>query len=190
MAVGSGDRCHPGLLRADLVYGTGTRTGGGRHSDPLLERVPPSWLVSHLDERFGEDAVTPLALQGGRAHHNFHVFAVYPWVGMLRAGFSLEPLRVLDSCRVAWGEVMGLPGDGLAAVSSQPLVWDGGRLSLGPYVIRTVSATKAAVGDTVSLHWDWVCEVLTPVQARRLRHYTASQLHLVNEIAAKPCHFP
>jgi hypothetical protein len=32
---------------------------------------------------------------GARPHHNFHVFGVYPWVGLLRSGEIAEPLRIL-----------------------------------------------------------------------------------------------
>ena len=36
---------------------------------------------------------------GAVPHHCFHVFAVYPWLGLLRTGVVDEPLRILDQCR-------------------------------------------------------------------------------------------
>ncbi len=163
----------------------------------LLEHVPARLLAAHLDARFAARAgharadLAGLAVSGGRAHHNFHVFAVYPWVGMLRAGFAEEPLRVLNYCRVRWGTVLtvhnGGRGGRFAQVCSTPLVWGSHGLALGAEETETVALSPAQAahirpGGTVSLHWDWICETLTTVQARRLRHYTDSQLRLVNFI--------
>jgi len=160
----------------------------------LLEHIPPPLLAAHLRERFSDRAgghwadLATLAVCGGRAHHNFHVFAVYPWVGMLRAGFTEDPLRVLNSCRVRWGTVTSVDS-GLAQVSCSPLVWNGHRLWLGPAVTEVVTVSPAqqvVAGDVVSLHWNWLCEVLTARQSRALRRYTHSQLRLVNEALSRP----
>ena len=159
--------------------------------NPLLERVPGRLLAANLDDRFARRAgsgfidLATLAIGGGRAHHNFHVFAVYPWVGMLRAGFTVEPLRVLNYCRVRWGTVISVHNGGSAEVVSAPLIWQGDRLALGPQAPETVAlsasqASQVRPGDVVSLHWGWVCEPLNGVQTRRLRHYTTTQLNLVN----------
>ena len=43
---------------------------------------------------------------GAVPHHCFHVFAVYPWLGLLRAGVVDEPLRVLDQCRTTPARVV------------------------------------------------------------------------------------
>jgi hypothetical protein len=37
-----------------------------------------------------------------------------------------------------------------------------------------------AVGDVVSLHWDWVCDRLSPRQLERLKHFTARHLRIAN----------
>jgi uncharacterized protein DUF6390 len=159
--------------------------------NPLLERVPGPLLAAHLDDRFAKRAgrgwndLATLAVSGGRAHHNFHVFAVYPWVGMLRAGFEEQPLRVLNFCRVRWGSVLAVHNGESVEVLSSSLRWDGHRLGLGEAeaqraMLSAAQARTLRPGDTVALHWDWVCETLTPPQLRRLRHYTATQLRLVN----------
>ena len=38
-------------------------------------------------------------------------------------------------------------------------------------------------GDWCSLHWEWVCERLTPRQLAALRHHTLAQLDVVNGVA-------
>jgi hypothetical protein len=165
----------------------------------LLERVPAQMLAAQLDERFARrigkrwaDLAT-LATVGGRAHHNFHVLAVYPWVGLLRGSRNEDPLRVLDGCRIAWGSVESV--DGLSAlVRSRPLHWTGSALRLGPPSLRRAAlgteglalAAPVRPGDRVALHWDWVCDVLDVSQLRALQHYTRGQLRLVNEALGRP----
>lgn len=184
------------------------------HSDPLdravveaywignrlLDRVDPRVFAAHLAGRFearagrGFTDLATLALLGAVAHHNFHVFAVYPWVGLLRAGPAAEePLRVLHSCRVRWGRVLAVH-NGVAEVSSQPLTWDGRALALGPARSETVrfavsgdSLTPVVMpGDLVGLHWDWICEVLDPRGLHSLRAVTAHILAMTNHALRRP----
>jgi len=168
--------------------------------NPLLERVTATHLIAQLDERFarrighGWTDLATLAASGARAHHNFHVFGVYPWVGMLRGGTPATPLHVLDNCRIAWGRVESIDGT-QAIVRSRGLVWTGRELLLGPELPRSATveapggqalATRVRVGDRVSLHWDWVCDVLQPHQVRALRQYTQMHLDLVNRALNRP----
>lgn len=165
----------------------------------LLDRVSLALLGRSLDDRFrrvagaGWARLADCVAGGAVPHHNLHVFAVYPWVGMLRAGRSGEPLRVLDQCRIRWGRVESVDGS-LAVVWSRPLAWDGRSLSLGPargeLVRLTVGprgvAGTLAPGDWVSMHWDWVCERLTGRDLRALTHYSAASMAAVNRAARPP----
>jgi Family of unknown function (DUF6390) len=159
----------------------------------LLDTVTPADLGGSLDGRFrhrlGREwgPLAELVSAGARPHHNFHVFGVYPWVGLLRSGSVDEPLRVLDRCRVRWGRVMGSAAPGRLLVRSRSLVWDGARLGLGVASVEeaTVSTegqalTCAAPGDWVALHWDWVCHRLSRRQVGVLRRVTLGQLAVVN----------
>ncbi|HEX2357675.1 MAG TPA: DUF6390 family protein [Micromonosporaceae bacterium] len=176
----------PDPLDADVVeaYWIGNR---------LLERVPGRLLARHVEDRFrgqlgaAVDDVAALGMVGGRAHHNFHVFAVYPWVGMLRAGFTEEPLRVLESCRIRWGRVDSVH-DGRAIISSRPLCWNGHALSLGAWRPEVVTIRETGYGlagtpvpgDWVAAHWGWACQVLDTARRTSLERYTAAQLRVVN----------
>ena len=161
----------------------------------LLARVGPGALASSLDERFAgreRRALAPVvaAVPGGIPQHCFHVFAVYPWLGLLRAGREGPALEVLDRCRIRWGTVMAADGDAVT-VHSRPLRFEGARLVLGderPEVVRggidgSALCDPVVPGDTVSLHWDWVCDRLTPAALRWLRHCTARNLEAVNALA-------
>jgi hypothetical protein len=161
----------------------------------LLERVGMLDFGNTLQDEFGPRAGRQLRFleeavpAGAVCHHSFHVFGVYPWAGVLRSGKRVdEPMHVLERCRIRWGRVIALEG-GTAVVESQPLVWDGTRLSLGvPRSETAVRSTEGigflddlAPGDWVSLHWDWVCDRLTPRQLGALKHYTRRQLTITND---------
>jgi len=159
----------------------------------LLDGVTPRLLGDSLETRFRDrvgrswprlvDAVPA----GAVPHHSFHVFGVYPWLGLLREGRVDEPLHVLDRCRVRWGQVVELRG-AEAVVRSRPLVWDGRRLGLGDAreeraLLRLDGhglAGGVQPGDWCSLHWDWVCERLDPRGLAGLRRYTLRQLAVAN----------
>ncbi|HYN67583.1 MAG TPA: DUF6390 family protein [Ornithinibacter sp.] len=159
----------------------------------LLDRVGPRLLGDSLETRFRARAgrswsrLADAVPAGAVAHHSFHVFGIYPWVGLLREGRVAEPLQVLDRCRVRWGQVLEVRG-AQALVSSRALRWDGRRLLLGPQrheeVLLRVDGLGLAgpvrVGDWCSLHWDWVCERLDRRQLAALVRYTRSQLEVAN----------
>lgn len=164
----------------------------------LLEAVDAIRLGPFLTDHFRRRAGslwTPIseAVDGaGLPHHNFHVMAVYPWVGLMRAGHDgPEPLRVLDRCRIRWGTVIGLEGE-TAQVRTGSLTWDGRMVGMGPSVVERVQAAikgKRLVpglqaGDQVSLHWDWVCDRLSKADVAALRHYTLLAMEATRPSAA------
>jgi uncharacterized protein DUF6390 len=158
----------------------------------LLDRVRPGELGRHLEERFGRrlgrarENVERAAGAGAVPHHCFHVFGVYPWLGLLRSGVVDEPLRILDQCRTTPAVVRTVDGDE-ADVLAPPLLWDGSCLALGepaPRRVRWREGGRSFVrgpepGELVSLHWDFVCDVLSPVAAASLYRATTRALAAV-----------
>ncbi len=162
----------------------------------LLDTVPLGRIADSMEERFRSRVGSAFGwladgvLQGGVPHHSFHVFGVYPWVGLLgddrKAG---QALTVLDKCRIRWGQVCAVDGARLT-VRSRPLTWDGRILALAGPVTEVAEAPVAGpdeigLGDWVSLHWHWVCDRLTDRQVRALRGYTKRHLDLVNHRVAR-----
>jgi len=159
----------------------------------LLDRVRSADLARHVDERFhrrlgrAQERVLESVAAGAVPHHCFHVFVVYPWLGLLRSGVVDEPLRVLDQCRTTPGIVQEVDGD-TAVVVARPLLWDAGRLLLGapePRATRWRDDGRAFVpppmpGQSVSLHWDFVCDVLSPRSAAALARATEHALRAAN----------
>ena len=145
---------------------------------PLLSEVDPAVLVARLRDRFAGQVGGTWREASDRAvpHHSFQVFEVYPWLGLLREGRPPGPaVWVLDRCRIRVGEVLAVAGERVT-VSSRLLAWDGGELTEAGTATETARWSvdgralieRPEVGALVALHWDWVCEQLTPEQAARI----------------------
>jgi hypothetical protein len=165
----------------------------------LLDRIPLAHIGDCLQDRFRARVGNKFrflaegVLAGGVPHHSFHVFGVYPWVGLLGDDRKARhALMVLDRCRIRWGRVTAVQGD-QATVDYRPLRWDGRLLTLGEPVPETArlaldgaAIARVAPGDWVSLHWDWICDRLTGRQLRALRTFTLRHLDLVNHRVEHP----
>ena len=156
----------------------------------LLDRVEVRQLYESLAARFGKqlqgrtrDLVLGKAPAGARPHHSFHVLDVHSRVGELS-----HSLLTMDNCRVSWGTVTAVDG-GELTVERAPLVLAAGKLVLGaPQPERVVRqwdgrgfVDDVQVGNVVSIHWGWACEVLTASQAERLERYSRHHLSLANQ---------
>lgn len=162
--------------------------------NPLLDAIDMASIAGSMEDRFRRRTglqfpyLVEGVLAGGVPHHSFHVFGVYPWVGLLRDDRKAShALTVLDRCRIRWGRVTAVTGDQVV-VRSRPLTWDGRYLTLGEPTLETATASRDGVGflrdlapgDWVSLHWDWVCDRVSPRQLSALRHFTLRQLDITN----------
>jgi len=156
----------------------------------LLEQVDLVQFYHSLHERFARRldskflgyllSKPPL---GARPFHNFHVFDVHSRIGALR-----HSLDTMESCRISWGQVKQIEVTHLV-VEYHPLILESGKLKLGEVkekkILRQIDGTgfitNCQVGDWVSFHWDWACEVLSLTQVRNLERYTRYHLELANQ---------
>ena len=120
----------------------------------LLDRVETRALARHVEQRFrgrlgrAHENVTGAAAGGAVPHHCFHVFAVYPWIGLLRSGIVAEPLRILDQCRTTPARVLAVEGE-TVRVLARPLLYENGRLFLGDPAERRVAWSSASTPSGV-----------------------------------------
>lgn len=177
-AVGCSDPLDEDVVRSYWVGG------------PTLENVDPAALLTRLRTAFkGQvtgllDAVHPVP--GLLAHHSFHVFVVYPWVGFLHRD-ATTAVRVMQDCRIRWGTVESVSGEQVV-ITSRPLTFDADVLALGDPETERVNWSKDGVslapapqpGATVSAHWDWVCATLTDEETAALATATQATIDLVN----------
>lgn len=97
-------------------------------------------------------------------------------------------MAAMENCRISWGRVTAAEPAALM-VERQPLVEREGRLELGPpaaeRVLRTLEGQgftdQVAVGDWVSIHWGWACEVLDAGRLAALRRWSDHHLRLANQ---------
>lgn len=157
----------------------------------LLQRVEARELYDHLRDRYrGElstrvmDRIAAKAPAGARPHHSFHVLDVWRQTERGRN----EVLATIDSCRISWGRVTAVePGE--LVVERAPIELSEGMLVLGTPRSERVTrmlggngfVSSASVGDVVSIHWSWACEVLDSRQAAALERYTVQHLRLANQ---------
>lgn len=154
----------------------------------LLDSIDLLTWGNSLEARFRGRAggdfsrVGEAAWRGGAPTHAFHVFCVYPWVGLLRGGVPGPALRVIDRCRIRTGRVLGAEGERLI-VSSRHLEWTGRRLELGPSQVEVAICTADQLpvpGELVALHWGHVCVTISEYQFARTRAIEDRHLALAN----------
>jgi hypothetical protein len=160
----------------------------------LLENVSRQQLYKHLineqelkkrlksgDFRWIEKKIAQYAVP----HHSFHVLNVWTRTGHFERPHTSE---TMDACRISWGKVVKLDGPAVLA-ETPPLVLRDGKLALGEPIqkklIRQLESTtdieQLKVGETVSIHWDVPCEVITPIQLEQLKKYTLKSIALANQ---------
>lgn len=158
----------------------------------LLDQIPLTAWGNSVSDRFRRqadgrwEAVENALNRGGIPNHAFHVFCVYPWVGLLREGFIGPSLRVLDRCRISWGKVVTV-GDPVV-VSRRPLTWEGNQLRCATDIeepFRVPPGLRLSPGDVVSLHWDFICDRLDRAASRSLRSVHDRHLRLANQELAE-----
>lgn len=163
----------------------------------LLSRVPVSdfYGFSH-HELPGKDARSvreAFKAIGGNAvpHHSFYVMSTYAMSGAadgpnLDNAAESKVGQLLDSCRISWGKVKVVKRNELQ-VEYRPVIAEAGRLELAKPKLKVVRYNanvrpfdSVKNGDTVSLHWDYACDVLSARQSKNIAEYTGRDLRSVN----------
>ena len=163
----------------------------------LLRRVPHSefYTFSHRElQRKDRERTRELfrRLDGSALpHHTFYVMSTYaastatdgPSPGNERQRKLAE---LVDNCRISWGKVVRVRRRELDVIS-RPVKFEDGMLALGPQVRKVVGYNPdvrpfglVKTGDTVSVHWNYACDLLTRRQERNIARYTESDLSLIN----------
>ena len=129
-------------------------------------------------------------LAGGVPHHSFHVFEIYPWLGLLRDDRRhATALTVLDRCRIRWGQVLRYYRRRRRRAARGPLVWDGTALAVGEPAVESAKFAvngnglrgRARSRATSSLSTGTGCvTACPPMQLQQLKHFTARHLRIAN----------
>lgn len=161
----------------------------------LLENVRPADFYQSLEDRFRPrmlaDQFRWMATkleQGARPHHNFHVFEVYLRAGLMRNERAIRALAPMDSCRISWGRVIAVEA-GELVVERRALELRDGKLALSAPAPARVArqldgrgfVEGVRVGQVVSIHWNWACDILDGEALGRLQAATHRYLRLANQ---------
>ncbi len=161
----------------------------------LLDRVDMGTFYASMQDRFKSRTrpqewrwLACKAPAGARPHHSFHVFEVFPRIGMMRSGAADHLVETMENCCIRWGLVRAAMGPDLI-VEVHPLLLGEGKLSLGPPRIESVKRRlngqgfldSVKAGEWVSIHWGWACDTLTWQQRTELERYTRWHIALCNQ---------
>jgi len=150
----------------------------------LLDNISKSKLYWHLldthqlkkklNKKLLDKVIGKIPL-GAKPHHSFHVLNVWN---------KTNNLKLADLCKISWGKILRIDYPYLE-VEYQPLVFDG-KLKLGPLIdyraMCVMNKSKFVndfqVGQWVSFHWNFVCEILNNYQVIQLKKYTEESINL------------
>ncbi|OGK08514.1 hypothetical protein A2767_05450 [Candidatus Roizmanbacteria bacterium RIFCSPHIGHO2_01_FULL_35_10] len=132
-------------------------------------------------------------------HHAFHVFNIFKRTGIMVVNHTLE---TMDSCRIGFGQIINLGEYQISNIKNQKnrskiknILVKAKQLTINNYqLIMSRPDIKELkidykgksflpvlkVGDWVSFHWGFVCDVLTLIQVKNLDFYTKKAIEFFN----------
>jgi hypothetical protein len=166
----------------------------------LLRRVKTRSFATLITDTLGlkkkviKKKFTPMmdSIINGVPQHNFHVMNIF-----FRTGHHAIPhtISTMDQCRISWGRIIGMTNDKCQMINTklenkqylietQSLIYQDRRLKLGLPEKKVVTSivVKPSIGDWVSIHWGYVCAVLSLRQLTLLKKYTALALATASTI--------
>lgn len=160
----------------------------------LLNNVSMNKLYSHLVDEQQLKKRTSLKLlnkiigripAGAKPNHAFHVFNVPFRTGKLTIDHTLE---TMDKCRISWGKIKKIETNQLV-IKSRPLLFKQNKFYLGNKLDIKVNykfgneqfIKNPKIGDMVTIHWDWVCEIINKQQKDQLKAWTIHHINIANQ---------
>lgn len=141
-----------------------------------------------LDKKLKPEQLRQLKLKINRLpffpHHAFHVFNIFRRTGQ---DPSWQTVETMDKCRIGWGKVK-MKNEKLI-VETKILTKENGRLKLTNTLLKEININykgkqfikNLKVGDWISFHWDYFCDILTEKQVKNLEYYTKKAIEFYNE---------
>lgn len=120
---------------------------------------------------------------GALPHHSFHVLHIWRRTGHTATVHNLESI---DKCRISWGKIIKIDGPFLT-LKRRPIVLSGNTLDFGPATEYRVTRRldddgyfdEIKIGDWITIHWDFPCEIISKHKVINLEYYTKKSLRLV-----------
>lgn len=172
--------------------------------NPLLEKVKEADLIFHLRENLllerklakvdFKKLIKKSFLLPFLPHHAFHVVNIFK---MARLDLDSYKIEAIDNCRIGWGEIdkiLNIKNKKYRQkikkmfVKTKPLSKKNGALILDRPVLREIKVDykgkefikNLKVGDWVSFHWGYLCDVLNHGQVENLKFYSQKAIDFYN----------
>lgn len=167
----------------------------------LLNTIPKQAFADHLSDtlllkkKLPKKKYSPMIdhVPDGIPQHTFHVLNVFMRTGHKKIAHTLS---TMDQCRIGWGRVEGVINEKSAnlrmtgkattgtryIVKTRPLEYTDGKLQLGSPAVKEmigIGITPKA-GEWVSIHWGYICEILTDEKRKNLAFMTRMSLDFTN----------
>lgn len=159
----------------------------------LLTKISVNKFYHHLEDHFGKrakpgvlDLIADKLSKGAKPHHSFHVLEIYQKFGSMR-GTDLGPaIETINNCLIGWGRVIKIDKNFLE-IEYQPLLLNK-KLFFGPNQTKKIDyqfqgktfLDNPQIGDWISIHWNWACDILSPRQLVNLKTWTLWHLKIAN----------
>jgi len=146
----------------------------------IKEFSKPGLLSKHLSLKKAKE--TPL---NSKPHHSFHALVM----GSVTGRIVLKG-KLLDFCRIGWGKVIQhkLGRKNKIMIEYQPVREKNERYFLGEPIEKLISwdrnlVLKINIGDTVSVHWNYLIQILNKGDLANLKKYTQITIESLNDKA-------
>jgi hypothetical protein len=159
----------------------------------LLERVDVNELRDLIKRHLSRskssslEEIIRIIPSDAKAHHTFHVLAV----GSFNNKFSFTE-KMINLCRVSWAEVVEIKDKSKAIVRLRPLKLEKAKFILGKKeILREVFwnpdfISELKLGQTVSLHWNHIIQILKEEEKSQLENYTYLIIKTLNKRKISP----
>lgn len=140
-----------------------------------LRKKMPKKILSHVLNKVS---------MGAKPHHSFHVLNIVKRTGHIDLYHSISSI---DACRIGAGKIKKI-AKSYFLVDIQPIVLKNGGLHLGKSIPKKIIRSlddktfikDPRIGDWISVHWGWACEILSKRQVSELKRWTLYNLALAN----------
>ncbi len=166
----------------------------------LLDRVAPDdfYKFTRTDLKENVSRVNPnnyrnlFFSNNAIPHHSFYVMAtalnILSDVHVTSAPAKEKISEIVDNCMISWGRVVGVDKNHLMVERARTQVDDGGLIKMNKrhklmkvkYDSTMPPFQDVQIGDTVSVHWNFACDILSEKQLRNIKSYTERDASAMN----------
>jgi len=147
----------------------------------LLDKISKEDFYRFIIDKFRVDKKETKNYDNPIAYHTFYVLNIY-------SKPDKRVLELIDNCRISWGKVLEIKNDNLK-IEYKPLSIKDGKFILADSKLKYVKFDpnikdfkNLRVGDWVSIHWNFACDILSKTNLNNIIKYTERSLKITNKL--------